>query len=57
MRNVFENSPAAKAGLKAGDVITNLDGDRIRNASELREKLLAKKDAKSREAGPAAQQK
>ncbi len=47
VRNVFENSPAAKAGLKSGDVITSLDGDRIRNASELREKLLAKKDAKA----------
>ena len=47
VRNVFENSPAAKAGLKAGDVITNLDGERIRNASELRQKMAAKKDAKS----------
>jgi S1-C subfamily serine protease len=47
VRNVFENSPAAKAGLKAGDVITSLDGERIRSASELREKLMAKKDAKS----------
>ena len=47
VRNVFENSPAAKAGLKAGDVITSLDGERIRSASELREKLAAKKDAKS----------
>jgi serine protease Do len=47
VRNVFESSPAAKAGLKAGDVITSLDGERIRNASELRQKLVAKKDAKS----------
>jgi len=47
VRNVFENSPAAKAGLKAGDVITSLDGERIRNAREIREKLLLKKDAKS----------
>jgi serine protease Do len=47
VRNVFENSPAAKAGLKAGDVITSLDGERIRSASELREKLVAKKDEKS----------
>ncbi len=47
VRNVYENSPAAKAGLKAGDVITSLDGERIRSASELREKLMAKKDAKS----------
>src|SRR5208337_4023208 len=47
VRSVFEDSPAAKAGLKAGDVITSLDGERIRSASELREKLAAKKDAKS----------
>jgi len=45
VRNVFENSPAAKAGLKAGDVITSMDGERIRSASELREKLMLKKDA------------
>jgi len=47
VRNVFENSPAAKAGLKAGDVITTMDGERIRTASELREKLMLKKDAKT----------
>jgi membrane-associated protease RseP (regulator of RpoE activity) len=47
VRNVFENSPAAKAGLKSGDVITRLDGERIRSTSELREKLVAKKDAKT----------
>jgi membrane-associated protease RseP (regulator of RpoE activity) len=47
VRNVVENSPAAKAGLKAGDVITSLDGERIRSAGELREKLLLKKDAKT----------
>jgi serine protease Do len=45
VRNVFANSPAAKAGLKVGDVITSVDGDRIRSASELREKMLMKKDA------------
>jgi len=47
VRNVFENSPAAKAGVKAGDVITRLDGERIRSAGELREKLMLKKDAKT----------
>jgi serine protease Do len=47
VRNVFENSPAAKAGLKAGDVITSMDGERIRSAGELREKLMLKKDAKT----------
>ena len=47
VRNVFENSPAAKAGLKAGDVITSMDGERIHSAGELREKLMLKKDAKA----------
>ena len=47
VRNVFENSPAAKAGLKAGDVITSLDGERIHSAGELREKLMLKKGAKT----------
>ncbi len=47
VRNVFENSPAAKAGLKAGDVITSMDGERIHSAGELREKLMMKKDAKA----------
>jgi S1-C subfamily serine protease len=47
VRNVFEKSPAAKAGLKAGDVITSMDGEKIHSASELREKLMLKKDAKT----------
>jgi S1-C subfamily serine protease len=47
VRNVFENSPAAKAGLKAGDVITSMDGEKIHSARELREKLMLKKDAKT----------
>lgn len=45
VREVFAGSPA-KAGLKVGDVITSMDGDRIRSASELREKLLTKKEDK-----------
>jgi serine protease Do len=51
VRGVFANSPASKAGLKAGDVITSLNGDRIRNASELREKLLARHEEKSIQLG------
>jgi serine protease Do len=47
VREVFPDSPAAKAGLKTGDVITSVGGDRIRTASELREKLRSGKDAKS----------
>lgn len=33
--SVSENSPAAKAGLKAGDVITEVDGEKIRTAGDL----------------------
>jgi serine protease Do len=39
VRNVNADSPAEKGGLKAGDVITAFNGERIRTASELREKL------------------
>jgi serine protease Do len=51
VRGVFANSAAAKAGLKVGDVITSLNGERIRNASELREKLLTHHEAKSLQLG------
>ena len=47
VRGVFADSPAAKAGLKVGDVITSLNGERMRNASELREKLMTNRDGKS----------
>jgi serine protease Do len=47
VRGVFANSAAAKAGLKVGDVITSLNGERIRSASELREKLLTGREGKS----------
>jgi len=39
VRNVNNDSPGAKAGLKAGDVITTFNGERIRTTGELREKL------------------
>lgn len=45
VRSVNSGSPAEKAGLKAGDVITKFDGDRIRTVGDLREKLAAKPDA------------
>ncbi|HYY43191.1 MAG TPA: PDZ domain-containing protein [Pyrinomonadaceae bacterium] len=32
---VAENSPAAKAGLKAGDVITEVDGERVSSSGDL----------------------
>jgi serine protease Do len=47
VREVNAGSPAEKAGLKAGDVITSLNGDRIRTVGELREKLSAKRDDKA----------
>ena len=51
VRGVFANSAAARAGLKVGDVITSLNGERIRNASELREKLMTSHEAKSIQLG------
>jgi len=48
VREVNPDSPAEKAGVKAGDVITSFDGDRIRTLGDLREKLAAKRDAKDR---------
>jgi C-terminal processing protease CtpA/Prc len=47
VREVFPDSPAAKAGLKAGDAITSVGGERVRTTSELRDKLRGGKDAKS----------
>ena len=36
---VEANSPAQEAGLKAGDVIVEVDGDRIANSADLRNKI------------------
>jgi serine protease Do len=46
VRNVNAGSAAEKAGMKAGDVITKFNGDRIRSLGDLREKLAAKTDDK-----------
>jgi C-terminal processing protease CtpA/Prc len=48
VRDVNPGSAAEKAGVKAGDVITSLNGERIRTVGELREKLSAKRDDKDR---------
>lgn len=40
--NVESNSPAAKAGLEAGDVITKVDGNRVRTLAELRDQTARK---------------
>lgn len=39
VRWVFPDSPAAKAGITAGDVIASIDGDKVTTAAELRAKL------------------
>ena len=46
VREVNSGTPAEKAGLKAGDVITSLNGERIHSIGDLREKLSAKHDEK-----------
>lgn len=47
VRDVNSGSPAEKAGLKAGDVITSLNGERVRTVGDLRQKLSAKRDDKA----------
>jgi serine protease Do/serine protease DegQ len=47
VRGVFSDSPASKAGLKVGDVITSVDGERIRSIGDLREKLIEKRGEKT----------
>lgn len=47
VRGVFSDSPASKAGLKVGDVITSVDGDRIRSIGDLREKLVERRSEKT----------
>jgi C-terminal processing protease CtpA/Prc len=49
VREVNPGSPAEKAGVKAGDVITSFDGERIRTLGDLREKLSAKREAKDKD--------
>ena len=44
VRSVNAGSPAEKAGLKAGDVITSFNGERVRTLGDLRQKLAAKAD-------------
>lgn len=46
VREVKSGSPAEKAGMKAGDVITLIDGERVHGVGELREKLASKRDDK-----------
>jgi C-terminal processing protease CtpA/Prc len=47
VRSVNSGSAAEKAGLKAGDVITSFNGERVRSLGDLRQKLAAQNDAKT----------
>jgi C-terminal processing protease CtpA/Prc len=44
INEIIDDSPAAKVGLKAGDVIVELDGKQITNQLELTRALMAKKE-------------
>src|SRR5215472_7070120 len=48
VREVNPGTPAEKAGVKAGDVITSVNGERVRSVGDLREKLAAKREAKDK---------
>lgn len=47
VRDVRDGSPAGKAGVKAGDVITQVDGQAVHSLAELREELRSKSGQKS----------
>jgi serine protease Do len=47
VREVESNSPAEKAGFKAGDVIVKIEGERVKHIGEMQEKLRAKREAKT----------
>src|SRR5215467_12263612 len=49
VREVSPGSAAEKGGLKAGDVITSVNGERVRTVGDLREKLAAKHEAKDKD--------
>jgi S1-C subfamily serine protease len=47
VRSVNSDSAAEKAGLKAGDVITSFNGQRVRSLGDLRERLASQSDGKA----------
>jgi serine protease Do len=49
VRGFIAGSPAEKAGLKAGDVIISLNGERVRSVGDLRQKLASRHDDKDTE--------
>lgn len=48
VREVAAGSAAEKAGVKAGDVITSVNGERVRSVGDLREKLAPGKESKDK---------
>src|SRR5580704_9891145 len=51
VREVNSGSPAEKAGVKTGDVIISLNGERVRSLGDLREKLAGKREEKTVKVG------
>jgi serine protease Do len=51
VRSVNSGSPAEKAGLKAGDVITSFNGERVRSLGDLRQKLAAQTESTTAKIG------
>ena len=51
VRNVNSGSPAEKAGLRAGDVITSFNGERVRSLCDLRQKLAAQTESTTAKIG------
>ena len=51
VRSVNSGSPAEKAGLKAGDVITSFNGERVRSLGDLRQKLAAQAESTTAKIG------
>jgi len=47
VKEVHDDTAAAKAGMKAGDVITSIDGERIKSLADLRAKLRENREGKT----------
>jgi serine protease Do len=43
VNQVYEGSPAEKAGLKAGDIVVNIDGNKTKNSQDVVREVLKKK--------------
>jgi len=51
VRSVNSDSPAQKAGLKAGDVITTFNGESVHTVGDLRQKMAAQADSETAKIG------